>query len=231
MQRTIGGTLALVLGLVAACGHEDAPPAAASAERAAASSAPSPAVSASAAPVASVATVPGSAAPSPQPPSTGTTARCLRPLATVAPPVPPKAATCPHDTYKSIPPLGHGRVRIDGVDGTTVKVEIAHKPAATERGLMFRTAMAEDAGMFFELGERTEHQFWMHNTCIPLDLLFVDTDGTIVGVAEAAGTLDDTPLTVGCFSDRVLEVNAGWTRRHGVTPGQKLVLVTEPASK
>jgi uncharacterized membrane protein (UPF0127 family) len=229
MQRTIGGTLALVIGLLAACGHEEAPPVAASAEPAPTSSTASPAVTASAAPAATVAAVADTAAP--PPPSTGTAARCLRPLATVAPPLPPKAAACPHDTYKQIPPLGHGRVHVDGAPGTTVKVEIARKPAATERGLMFRTEMAEDAGMFFELGDRTEHQFWMHNTCIPLDLLFVDTDGTIVGVVEAAGTLDDTPLTVGCFSDRVLEVNAGWTRRHGVTPGQKLVLVTEPASK
>ena len=148
-----------------------------------------------------------------------------------APPLPPKAATCPHDTYKHIPPLGHGRVEFQNLPGPSVKVEIARRPEATERGLMFRTAMAEDAGMFFELRERTEHQFWMHNTCIPLDLLFVDSDGTLVGVVEAAATLDDTPLTVGCFSDRVLEVNAGWTRRHGVKPGDKLVLVTEPASK
>jgi uncharacterized membrane protein (UPF0127 family) len=122
-------------------------------------------------------------------------------------------------------------VRVEGVDGTTVKVEIARTPDATERGLMFRTAMAEDAGMYFDLRERTEHTFWMHNTCIPLDLLFVDSDGTIVGVEEAAPALDDGPRTVGCFSDHVLEVNAGWTRRHGVTPGQKLVLVTGPASK
>jgi uncharacterized membrane protein (UPF0127 family) len=96
---------------------------------------------------------------------------------------------------------------------------------------MFRTSMAEDAGMLFELRERTEHTFWMHNTCIPLDLLFVDTDGTIVGVEEAAPTVNDAPRTVGCFSDHVLEVNAGWTRRHGVSPGQKLVLVTGRASK
>ena len=173
---------------------------------------------------------PPAPAPPPDPP-TATATRCLRPLATVAPPIPPKAATCPRDTATHLPPLGHGRVRVDGAAGTTVKVEIARTSEATERGLMFRTAMAEDAGMYFDLRERTEHTFWMHNTCIPLDLLFVDTDGTIVGVEEAAPTLDDGPRTVGCFSDHVLEVNAGWTRRHGVTPGQKLVLVTGPASK
>jgi hypothetical protein len=87
---------------------------------------------------------------------------------------------------------------------------------------MYRRSMPEDHGMLFHLDERREHTFWMHNTCMPLDMLFVDDDGTVVGIVEAATPLTDTSRTVGCPSSFVLEVNAGWCRRHGVRAGQKL---------
>jgi uncharacterized membrane protein (UPF0127 family) len=64
----------------------------------------------------------------------------------------------------------------------------------------------------------------MHNTCIPLDLLFIDEDGLIVGIVESAPTLNDDSRGVGCPSRFVLEVNAGWSRRHGVRPGQRVRL-------
>jgi uncharacterized membrane protein (UPF0127 family) len=64
----------------------------------------------------------------------------------------------------------------------------------------------------------------MHNTCIPLDMLFVDEDGLIVGIVENAPTLDDGTREVSCPSRWVLEVNAGWSRRHAVRAGQRLVL-------
>jgi uncharacterized membrane protein (UPF0127 family) len=82
--------------------------------------------------------------------------------------------------------------------------------------------MGEDRGMLFDLRTRSDHEFWMHNTCIPLDLLFVDTDGLIVGIVENAPTLDDAPRSVKCPSRYVLEVNAGWSRRHGVKAGQQM---------
>ena len=78
--------------------------------------------------------------------------------------------------------------------------------------------------MLFHLRAREDHQFWMHNTCIPLDLLYIDDDGLIVGIAENAPTLSDDTVSVGCPSHYVLEVNAGWARRHGVKAGQKVNL-------
>jgi uncharacterized membrane protein (UPF0127 family) len=89
---------------------------------------------------------------------------------------------------------------------------------------MYRTKMAEDKGMLFRLEKHVEHTFWMRNTCIPLDLLFVEDDGLIVGIVESAPTLNDAPRTVGRPSSWVLEVNAGWSRRHSVRAGQKLVI-------
>ncbi|MBX3186692.1 MAG: DUF192 domain-containing protein [Labilithrix sp.] len=105
-----------------------------------------------------------------------------------------------------------------------VDVEIAANEHDIQRGLMYRTQMGEERGMLFRLSERREHTFWMHNTCIPLDMLFVDDDGVIVGIVEAATPLTDATRTVGCPSSYVLEVNAGWSRRHGVRPGQKMGL-------
>jgi uncharacterized membrane protein (UPF0127 family) len=89
---------------------------------------------------------------------------------------------------------------------------------------MYRKSLGEDRGMLFDLGFRDDHKFWMHNTCIPLDLLYVDEDGLIVGIVENAPTLDDQSRGVGCPSQWVLEVNAGWSRRHGVKAGQRMTL-------
>jgi uncharacterized membrane protein (UPF0127 family) len=78
--------------------------------------------------------------------------------------------------------------------------------------------------MLFDLTTREDHKFWMHNTCIPLDLMYVDDDGLIVGIVENAPTLNDEPRGVGCPSRYVIEVNAGWARRHGVKAGQSVRL-------
>lgn len=92
---------------------------------------------------------------------------------------------------------------------------------------MYRRSMPEDHGMLFRLEERREHVFWMHNTCIPLDMMFVEDDGTIVGIVEDAEPLTDSSRTVGKPSSWVLEVNGGWSQRHGVRAGQKLEIPRE----
>jgi uncharacterized membrane protein (UPF0127 family) len=108
-----------------------------------------------------------------------------------------------------------------------VDADLVSSPHDTQRGLMYRRSMPEERGMLFDLRVRENHSFWMHNTCIPLDLLYVDEDGFIVGIVENAPTLDDAPRGVGCLSRYVLEVNAGWTRRHGVKAGQRMTIPTE----
>jgi uncharacterized membrane protein (UPF0127 family) len=100
--------------------------------------------------------------------------------------------------------------------GVAVEAELVRNDHDTTRGLMYRKSLPEDGGMLFDLGVRADHKFWMHNTCIPLDMLFVDNDGLIVGIVENVPTLNDEARSVGCPSRWVLEVNAGWSRRHGV---------------
>ncbi len=150
-------------------------------------------------------------------------ARCITPLAQTAPSVPPAAGPrCPADPA--------GRFHLDRAPvvfpdaHASVDAELARTMDQGERGLMFRKVMGEDEGMFFFIDERRIQTFWMHNTCIPLDMIFIDDDGTIVGAVESAPVLDDGPRNVDCASRYVLEVNAGWVRRHNVQPGQHVVL-------
>ncbi len=155
--------------------------------------------------------------------STANGGRCVVPLAPVAPGVPsPAGDRCPPEPagrYK----LAHARVSFPD-SHATVDVELARSTGETQRGLQYRTALAENAGMLFVMPDRKVQRFWMHDGCIPLDMLFLDDDGLVVGVVESAAVLDDTSLWVDCPSRYVLAVNAGWVRRHGVQPGQRATL-------
>ncbi|WP_394848258.1 DUF192 domain-containing protein [Pendulispora brunnea] len=160
-----------------------------------------------------------SSSPSEQP------ARCILATPVTPPPAaaPAPAGRCPKDPNPHL--LSMVDLSIEtGRGPVPLKAELAHTEAETERGLMFRTQMPEEQGMLFDLGPRREHSFWMRNTCIPLDMLFIDTDGLIVGILENVPTLNDTERTVGCASSWVLEMNAGWCRRHGVRAGQTMKL-------
>jgi uncharacterized protein len=152
--------------------------------------------------------------------------RCVR--LTPAEPPPPvspgPAPGCPVDPEVSPPRVPVVRVAFPDVSGVAVDADLVRSEHDTMRGLMYRTSMGPERGMLFDLRVREEHKFWMHNTCIPLDLLYIDEDGLLVGIAENAPTLSDDTIGVGCPSRWVLEVNAGWSRRHGVKAGQHVTL-------
>jgi uncharacterized membrane protein (UPF0127 family) len=153
--------------------------------------------------------------------------RCVLPTPSQPPPpVPPGPAPgCPQDPEAlQAPPAAFARVAFPEAHGAAVQAEVVRSQRDTMRGLMYRTSLGQDRGMLFDLGTREDHKFWMHNTCIPLDLLYVDADGLLVGIVENAPTLNDEARGVGCPSAYVLEVNAGWSRKHGVKAGQRLGL-------
>jgi len=161
--------------------------------------------------------------PSSDPPVHATAARCVFPTPAQPPaPAPPAPASlCPQDPEPGMrAPTFVNLTFPEASPGTMVSAELVNTPHDTARGLMYRTSLAEDRGMLFDLRTREDHKFWMHNTCIPLDLVYLDDDGLIVGIVENAPTLNDDPRGVGCPSFYVLEVNAGWARRHGVKAGQ-----------
>lgn len=137
-------------------------------------------------------------------------------------PPPASAAACPPDP-DGIPKLKTAQVAFpEAPSAPKVEVELVSSEQEIQRGLMYRRTMAEDHGMLFRLVDRRDHTFWMHNTCMALDMLFVDDDGMVVGIVEGATPLTDATRSVGCPSTWVLEVNAGWCRRHGVRAGQKM---------
>ena len=151
--------------------------------------------------------------------------RCVDPLpplpvSTVppAPIAPVLDARCPREPG----PARRFRKRPLRVGAELLTVELAQTEAEREQGLMYRRALGEAEGMLFDLGAVDRHAFWMHDTCIPLDIGFLDADGVLVGVAENAPPLNDAPRSVRCPSRYVLEVPSGWYRRHGVLPGARI---------
>jgi uncharacterized membrane protein (UPF0127 family) len=100
-----------------------------------------------------------------------------------------------------------------------VSVEVVRSAAAQARGLMYRQHLPPDDGMLFFMGEEGIHNFWMENTLIALDIIFIGKDMKVVGIVENAEPRTRTGRQVDRPSLYVLEVNAGWSKRHGVGTG------------
>ena len=99
------------------------------------------------------------------------------------------------------------------------KVELAASPEAQEQGLMFRTAMGADEGMIFPMDPPRRASFWMKNTVISLDLIFVGVDHKILNIAANAVPYDMSPLSATGTTGGVLELNAGRAAQLGIKPG------------
>jgi len=106
-----------------------------------------------------------------------------------------------------------------------VRVELARNDEQRTRGLMFRRELPQDQGMLFVFDETSEHSFWMHNTLIPLDLIFLAEDRRVVGVVANAAPQTDTQRTVKKPSRYVVEVSGGEAAAHGIAPGTPTVFV------
>lgn len=104
------------------------------------------------------------------------------------------------------------------------KIEMALTPQQQEQGLMYRKSLAPDAGMLFVFPKTQTATFWMKNTLIPLDMLFVAADGRIVGIHADATPLSTAPITVGSPSRWVVEVPGGFARRSGIATGDRVEL-------
>lgn len=129
--------------------------------------------------------------------------------------------------------LPHARVTLTGKGNTklTVDAEIAVTRDQRTRGLMWRYALPEGAGMLFIFPREQPLSFWMRNTLIPLDMIFIDANRKIVSIQENAEprTLSARPSTGP--ATYVLEVPGGYSAKHGVKPGSAVTfdgLVTAP---
>ena len=109
-----------------------------------------------------------------------------------------------------------------------VSVEIADDEAERAQGLMFRRELAENRGMLFIYDQPRAVSFWMRNTLIPLDLVFLDDTGTVRHIHRNARPLDETPIPGAAVGDprperlMIVELAAGEADRLGLAVGQAM---------
>ncbi len=109
-------------------------------------------------------------------------------------------------------------IRTSGGEEVEVKAEVADDRAEQRRGLMERTALAEDAGMLFVFGREQPLSFWMKNTLIPLSIAYINEDGRIVDIQDME-PLDETSHPSAEPAKYALEVNRGFFEERGVKVG------------
>jgi uncharacterized membrane protein (UPF0127 family) len=100
-------------------------------------------------------------------------------------------------------------------------VEVAVTPQDHMQGLMYRTEMPEDQGMLFLFPQSAPRGFWMRNTLIPLDMIFIKEDGVIANIHPNARPKDETVIYSDGPVSRVLELNGGTAERLGLKAGDK----------
>jgi hypothetical protein len=105
-----------------------------------------------------------------------------------------------------------------------IQAEVVATDKARQRGLMFRKSMPEDRGMLFVFEKEALYSFWMKNTRFPLDIVWIDHNKKIVDIYEFALPCKDVCKTITPQKEAqfVLEVNAGFTKRHGIQIGDGL---------
>ncbi len=101
-------------------------------------------------------------------------------------------------------------------------VELADDPDERARGLMHRQTLPASAGMLFIYPKPQRATFWMENTLIPLDMIFIDPTGVVTHIHENAIPLDRTGIDGGTGVLAVLEINGGLTRALGITTGSEI---------
>jgi uncharacterized membrane protein (UPF0127 family) len=99
------------------------------------------------------------------------------------------------------------------------RVEVAATGQEQQRGLMFRTQMGADEGMIFPLAQVRMASFWMHNTVIPLDIIFIGPDRKVINIAANAVPYSDESLPSTAPAMAVLEINGGRSAALGIGPG------------
>jgi uncharacterized membrane protein (UPF0127 family) len=127
--------------------------------------------------------------------------------------LPGQALAAPLETVEIVSSRGRSRFQ----------VEIAVTPAEQARGLMFRKSLAPDRGMLFIYKRPQPVAYWMRNTLIPLDIIYIQPDGRILSIVRNARPHDETPLPSGGPVLGVLEIAGGRAAQLGVLPGDRVL--------
>lgn len=138
-------------------------------------------------------------------------------------------ASCGPGVAAQQPPVGQPQTGLQKIPLTITTasgrhhftVDVARTEQQQATGLMFVKSMAPDRGMIFPFSPPQEVSFWMENTLIPLDMVFIRADGTIARIATAK-PLDETPVPSGEPIAAVLEINGGRAAELGIAPGDRV---------
>lgn len=132
----------------------------------------------------------------------------------------------PTARYAQLEKMDVKPVSIETSLGETVifNSEIAMTQEHVERGMMYRDGIADDAGMLFVFPSARPVAFWMRNTRIPLDIIFISEDGRITNIAANAKPYDETPLPSAGPVVAVLEIRGGLAAEKGIRPGNTVIL-------
>lgn len=104
----------------------------------------------------------------------------------------------------------------------SIDIEIAESPAEQQQGLMYRSFMRNDNGMLFIFERDEPRAFWMHNTIIPLDIIYVNSKMEIVSIAQDTQPYSDESIRSNGPAMYVIEVNSGFSVQYGLKPGVKV---------
>ena len=130
------------------------------------------------------------------------------------------AACSPEQSPSTLPTT---RVVIDTQRGPVAfTAEVASDPPSQEKGLMYRTELAPDAGMLFDFHSPQMLTFWMKNTKLPLDIIFISADGTIFTIAANAVPYSEAIIPSNGPERAVLEINGGRAAALGIAPGDQV---------
>jgi uncharacterized protein len=134
------------------------------------------------------------------------------------------ATACPKPETKKNIDSGPARVALKTgeTQETTVEVELARTEEQRSKGLMYRKELGVNQGMLFIMPYAENQKFWMKNTLIPLDMIFIGDDLRVVGIAENAQPEDTSIYEVGKAARYVLEVNGGFSARNNIREGNSV---------
>ena len=139
----------------------------------------------------------------------------------------PNAADGSHATAATASPARHPESGLaivpltiaKGAQSHAFRVEVARTAQEQAKGLMFRTALGPDEGMIFPMNPPRDASFWMRNTVIPLDIIFVGTDRRILNIAANTTPYSETPVPSSGPVIGVLELAGGRAAQLGIGPG------------
>jgi len=103
-----------------------------------------------------------------------------------------------------------------------LNVEIADDEAERNHGLMYRQSLPDDRGMLFHFQQPERASFWMRNTPLSLDIIFIGVDGRIINIADHTTPYSDAPVRAAGVARGVLEVRAGRAAAMGIQPGDRV---------